>query len=453
MKVLLVNPPDLFLRGDGRASQLQPLGLASVGAYVAEAHDVRFLLPNTRAYRGDDPWGEIRRAIAAESPDVVGITAVTAQYLMACKTAQAVKAVDPAITTVLGGVHVTAQPVAALEHGAAFDYAIRGEGEGPFRQLLGHLAADSGSPADVAGLIWRDGPAIRVNAPGQPIADLDQLPVPLREGLVWADDIDPVFYQPVITVRGCPYQCIYCAVPNSNERQTRFRSVGHVLDEIEALVQHHAIPGIFFHDSVFTMHRKRTMDLCRGLIERGLARPFYCQTRVERVDPELLDVMAEAGCEQIFFGIESGDVESLRRIKKKVSLATIRQAGGWVKEREIRCTGFFMVGFPWETEESIQTTIDFACDLGLDGISLFSATPLPGTELWDMSGGDHLPESIDFTTPQVNLTSMPLARYRDVFDRARARVDRHNQAVCERRFRAQVPDAPPVDWIQRQAKI
>jgi len=202
---------------------------------------------------------------------------------------------------------------------------------------------------------------------------------------------------------------------------------------------------------VFTMHRKRTIEICDGLLERGLDLPFYCQTRADRVDSDLLDRMASAGCHQIFLGIESGEANSLERMKKKMSLGVIRDAVKRIKSRGIRCTGFFMIGFPWETEEGMGATIDFACDLELDGISLFSATPLPGTELWDLSGGDHLPDSIDFTTPQVNLTTMTEDRYREVFRGAKARVDTYNFSVVEKEYRAAVgPNvAKPLNWIER----
>src|SRR5690606_20224843 len=107
------------------------------------------------------------------------------------------------------------------------------------------------------------------------------------------------------------------------------------------------------------------VEICECLIARDLALPFACQTRAERVDAELLDLMVEAGCHQIFFGIESGDVDSLRKIRKKTPLDVIRGAVDMVKARGIRCTGFFMVGFPWENEHLIDKTVAFACELGL----------------------------------------------------------------------------------------
>jgi radical SAM superfamily enzyme YgiQ (UPF0313 family) len=153
--------------------------------------------------------------------------------------------------------------------------------------------------------------------------------------------------------------------------------------------------------------------------------------------------MVRAGCEQIFFGIESGDLESLAKIRKKMSLESIRAAVELVKARGIRCSGFFMVGFPWEDEVLIERTAEFATSLGLDAISLFSATPLPGTELWTLAGGSHMPGSIDFRTPQVNLTKLPDAEYAALFGRVKSRIDRYNESTMMARARA------AVSWLDR----
>ncbi|MEO1269223.1 MAG: radical SAM protein [Myxococcota bacterium] len=441
MKVLLVDPPDLFLKGQGLTRQVQPLGLAYVGAYLArEGHEVRFLLPDTRAYKGDDPWGELRSALEAESPDVVGLTAVTAMMPSALRMAQEVKAVDPTTVTVLGGTHVSSNPAQSLRQGHAIDYAIGGEGEETMAELLERLEQHrSGARRtleldSVKGLVWREGEAIRTNPPRPSIQDLDSLPMPMRDGLVWPEDIQPAFYQAMITLRGCPYRCIYCAVPSSNDRRTRYRSPDHVVDEIALLRERYAIPYLFFHDSVFTLNRARTEAICHRMQERGQVLPFACQTRTDRVDGALLDLLKASGCHQIFFGIESGDVRSLKRIRKKMTLESIRKAVEMVKERQIRCTGFFMVGLPWEDETLIRQTADFACDLGLDAVSLFSATPLPGTELWDMAGGDHMPDSIDFTRPQVNLTGLTSDAYAELFSEVKAQIDTYNQRQMMQRL-------------------
>lgn len=426
-----------------------PLGIAYLGAMlVREGHDVRLLLPDVRAYRGDDPWGELARAIADERPALLGITAVTALYPAAVRLAEVAKQAVPGLVVVLGGTHASADPRGALGGAPAIDYIVQGEGEHAIVALARALA-DGGrlDPARVPGLGWR-GPAGIVVNPGAPaIEDLDALPLPLRDPrhVIWNDDLHPALFQALITLRGCPYRCIYCAVPQSVDRKTRYRSAANVLDEIAAMRRDHDVPGLFFHDSVFSLHRARTVAICEGMIERGLVLPFTCQTRTDRVDGELLDLMQRAGCEQIFFGIESGDVESLRKIRKAMPLDSIRAAVELVKARGIRCSGFFMVGFPWEDEAMIERTAEFATSLGLDAISLFSATPLPGTELWTLAGGGHLPRSIDFRTPQVNLTKLADDAYAALFARVKRRIDDHNQAAMMARAGA------ATSWLERIA--
>ncbi|MFZ5482230.1 MAG: B12-binding domain-containing radical SAM protein, partial [Myxococcota bacterium] len=185
------------------------------------------------------------------------------------------------------------------------------------------------------------------------------------------------------------------------------------------------VPYLFFHDSVFTLHRKRTLELCRLLVARDLVVPFTCQTRADRLDDELLDALAAAGCRHVMFGIESGDAETLARIHKAMPLARVRESVAATRARGMRTTGFFMIGFPWETREAIERTADFAVEVGVDMVSLFSAVPLPGTELWEIAGGG-VPDAVDFRAPQVNLTRIP--DYPELFAAVKARLTAYNEA-------------------------
>lgn len=430
LKILLVDPPQLFLRAAGQTRYVQPLGLAYVAAALNPHHEVAMLLPDTRAYTGNQPWECLQQAIVDFAPEVLGFTAVTATFPAAQTLAKLARQALPELVTVIGGTHASADPLGCLGSASAFDYLVAGEGERTMLDLVNQLE-DLGKrfdPHKVPGLAWRDSAtgAIVRSTPRPPEPDLDNIAFPDRTNLLWPDQLHPTFYQSIITLRGCPYRCIYCAVPSSEGKRTRFRSAANVADEIELLVAQHQIPGFFFHDSVFTLNKRRAAALCNELIQRRVNLPFYCQTRTDRLDDEMADLLREAGCEQIFFGIESGDVESLTRIRKRTSLEEVEGAVQRVKSRGIRCTGFFMVGYPWETESLIKKTVDFATSIDLDAISLFSATPLPGTELWDITDSSQLPESIDFTTPQVNLTRLSDAAYKRAYAQAQHRVHQYN---------------------------
>lgn len=435
MKVLLVDPPHLFLQGKGYARQIHPLGLGYVGASLAQEHDVRLLQPDQRAYSGDDPWGEIEAAIRAEAPDVLGLSVLTANRAAAARLATMAKEIDPAMTVVLGGVHPTLLPEDTLRDVPDADYVVRGEGEITALELL--RALPDGDLYAIAGLAWRkDDGSVVLSEPRPPNRQLDKLPFPLRENLVWPDDIQPAFYQALMTIRGCPYKCLYCAIPMFNERSIRTRSPDNVADEIQVMVDQYGATYLFFHDPVYTVNRKRTLALCAELKRRGLALPHCIQTRPENVDAELLDAMKDAGLHTVFFGIESGSPQTLARMNRRMSPDRIRESVALASERGIRLGGFFMVGLPWEDEPEMRVTQDFARSLDLDMLVLSSASPFPGTELWDMVADPQLPDSIDFRTPQVNLTDMADDQYGAVFAEIRDSFDTYNRARVMRRHQA-----------------
>lgn len=426
MRVVLIDPPNHCLSAPGSSVQTQPLGLGYVAAALAAEHEVVQIIPDARIWAPEvDIYDAIVRAVVELRPGLVGLTAVTATWPSARTLARRLRAAC-GVPIVLGGVHAAFQPEQCLAE-PAIDLVVRGEGE-LAAVLLARAIEGGGEVRGVPGVWGRDGVGVWRGPPLAP-ADPDSLAPPRREGILWDEHLQPAFYQSMITLRGCPYTCIYCSVPASSERKTRYRSGERVVDEVAELRARWRIPYLFFHDSVFTLNRKRALAILDRLIERDLRVPFCCQTRTDRVDPELLLRMKEAGCHQIFFGIESGHVESLRRMNKAMPLAEIREAVGWVKDLGIRCAGFFMVGFPWETAEHLDATADFATSLGLDAVSLFSATPLPGTALWEMEGGVDLPESIDFRRPQINMTQMPDAEYAGRFVAIRERVDAYNRSV------------------------
>ncbi len=423
MKVLLIDPPNHCLNPDGGAVHVHPLGIGYIAAGLADRHDVRQFVPDVRDLRGRDSWRTIRDVVDSELPDIVGISAVTATFPSARRLASLCRdRLGPSVPIVMGGVHPTFRPDEAFAV-PAVDYVVRGEGEATMSELVDALERSAPTTA-IPGLLWRGG----AGPARPPNADLDGVPFPRREGIVWSEHLEPAFYQSIITLRGCPYKCIYCAISSSADRKTRYRSAENVAAEIAELKTRWDIGYLFFHDSVFTLNRRRTVALLELMIERDLTVPFACQTRTDRVDPELLTLLKKAGCHQIFFGIESGDADSLRQIRKAMPLDDIREAVRQAAALGIRCTGFFMVGFPWETERQIRRTANFATTIGLDAVSLFSATPLPGTELWDLSRDVDLPDSIDFRKPEINLTSMPAADYAQLYGEVSDQLTAYNRS-------------------------
>ena len=448
LKVLLIDPPVSFLKCNGERRYSLPLGLASIAAHLQQhGHQARLLFPDCKSYSGTDPWGLLQSVIAQERPDVIGITALTATLPAARKLVAISRAALGAdVPIVLGGPHATARPdqTARIPGVTA---VVNGEGERPMLELVqGWQKNRSFLAQQVPGVVLQLADGSVVKGPRKSSQqDLDQLPWPQRDNLVFNEDVHPVLYESLITLRGCPYKCIYCAIPNSSDRKTRYRSVDNICREIAHLRETYGTTRLMFYDSVFTLHRKRSSQLLDELRQRQLQMPFSCQTRADRVGPEMLDKLAESGCECIYFGIESGDVQSLRQIRKPMTLERIRSAVYETKKRGIRANGFFMIGFPWEDQVQAQATVEFALDLDLDMVSLFSATPLPGTELWELAAAQaEVPEDTgmglaDFRSAQLNMTKMSAEKYGRLFEEAVERFQVYNQRMVERRFTASWP--------------
>jgi len=233
----------------------------------------------------------------------------------------------------------------------------------------------------VKGLVWRDGDRIVVNADRPFIADLDDLPLPRHDLLPLDDYRAPLVGGPyafVVTSRGCPGGCRFCIKHVSYGSSVRFRSPQGVLAEIEQLVGL-GVRKIHMYADLFTVNRDHVMGICDGIRERGLDIRWTCNSRVDFVDAEMLRAMADAGCWMIAWGVESGDERMLRRMHKGTTLEQIRRALRWSREAGIMNWGYFIIGLPGETEESIRRTIDVAKELPLD-IALFHiAAPHPGT--------------------------------------------------------------------------
>jgi radical SAM superfamily enzyme YgiQ (UPF0313 family) len=235
--------------------------------------------------------------------------------------------------------------------------------------------------ARVKGLVWRRNGEVILN-PARPfIADLDDLPLPRHDLLPLQDYRAPLVGGPytfVVSSRGCPGGCRFCIKHVSYGRSVRYRSPDHVLAELEQLAAL-GVRKVHMYTDLFTLNREHVMGICEGIQARGLDLRWTCNSRVDFVDPELLQQMHAAGCWMISWGIESGEPRMLRRMNKGITTEQVEQALRWSKQAGIMNWGYFIIGMPGETEESIRTTIDFAKRLPLDLVLFHIAAPHPGT--------------------------------------------------------------------------
>jgi radical SAM superfamily enzyme YgiQ (UPF0313 family) len=215
---------------------------------------------------------ELERRLAAERPDVVGITAMTPTIPEALRVAKVARTVIPRARVVLGGVHPTLDPEGVLQHDEV-DFVVRGEGERPLADLADAL--ERGAPLDgVEGLCWREHGRLVLKQRAQPVANLDDLPsadyaaFPVERYVEHFAHLRGLRGISMIVSRGCPFQCSFCAVHQTMSRKWRTRSARRVVDDIVALKERWGIEGIWFKDSIFNLNREWTAEFCRLLVER-----------------------------------------------------------------------------------------------------------------------------------------------------------------------------------------
>ncbi len=396
MKVLLIAPP--FYRLLGSHYDGLHLGIAYIAAVLKErGHEVKMynadyagtadyadqrqLFENYPAYKAilndtsHPVWAEIKKNIAAFAPELIGITMLTPNYRSARIIAGLAKTINRDIKVAVGGTHPTLDPEGTLA-GGDFDYAVRGEGEFTLLAL-----ADNVKEEEIKGLSFRRGNRIVHNGVRPFIADLDTLPYPCRDSFL--NDTGNLDVGYLITGRGCPFSCAYCASQKLWLRKARFRSVANVIGELEFLKANYNSGVVRFADDTFTLDKPRAKEICRQIINRRLDIKWVCDTRADCLDKELVALMKEAGCIRVKIGAESGSDKILKAMHKGVTTAQIRQAVGLIKGAGLPVTVYLMIGYPQETNEDLKQTIEFARELGADYYSLSVLAPYYGTEVWD----------------------------------------------------------------------
>jgi radical SAM superfamily enzyme YgiQ (UPF0313 family) len=339
---------------------------------------------------------EMLHQVRGFGADLVGITCLSAFYFEAVRLSRLLKAAGYRV--VLGGVHPSILPHRTLVDSSC-DFVICGEGEKALVALCDRELAHEG----IQGCYARsdlNGEEKRVQY-AEVFEDLDHLPFP-----DW-DKMTPASFPKaphgaivknfpigvIMSTRGCPYSCTFCASPEFYNRRIRYRSPGNVADEIEMLVQRYGVREIHFEDDNLTLKRSHVESICRLLIERGIRLSWACPNgvRADKVDDELIRLMKESGCYYIAFGIESANDAILENVKKGETIETIHRAISIAARHDIVCQGFFIFGLPGETEASIRNTIDFALRSMLNRAQFLILDVLPGSELWTRLKGEFVP--------------------------------------------------------------
>lgn len=403
MRVMLVNPR-FRLPIDTRTTP--HLGLAYLGAVSEQRGDEVFLFD---ADVEDEPVAE---AVKRFAPDIIGITANTPQVKQAWRTAQAIKSIRPDIPVVLGGPHVSVLPAESTAR-PEVDIVVRGEGEAVWVRLCEIIeraqqqdpnfgASDLLDPAQghldgLLGITWHTPQGEERHNPDHPaIADLDTLPWPAYHLFKMnrytnlqpaTDHVDGARSFSILTSRGCPYRCTFCS-QSIMPIKWRARTPENVLAEWRHLVEELGAQEIGVLDDSANIMVDRLTTLADLLIEQNLSHVpwiFVNGIRANLASRELLGKLKKAGLRRTAFGVESGDPDILLSIDKKIDHDTIRQAFKNAKAVGLETIGFFIIGLPGETEESMERTIRFACEVDPLIANFSMMTPYPGTQVYEIA--------------------------------------------------------------------
>jgi radical SAM superfamily enzyme YgiQ (UPF0313 family) len=329
-------------------------------------------------------WKKMREELGKVKPKVIGVTMATPQYDVGLLMARLLREQNPGVPVVAGGVHPSALPEETLNN-PEVDVVVYGEGEVTAVELMEAFVKGTRELASVDGIYYKkDGKALHT-PPRALIADLDDLPFPMP---------DPVYaHHPrraILTSRGCYFRCTFCAQSSILGHNVRFRSPENVVEEIEYWYNT-GIRSFIIQDSTFTSKVDRAMAIMDLIRERGLKINWGFQTRVDLLPRELMQKAKDSGCDYIWIGVESGDPDILKAIRKGITMDQVRRAVEVIGEFDIETYLYFILGFTEDTFETMRATVEFARELDCYQTSFFMFTPFPGSEAFnDLARDDRL---------------------------------------------------------------
>jgi radical SAM superfamily enzyme YgiQ (UPF0313 family) len=390
MKILLAQPPSRHRERESIV--VPPLGLSYIAAVLEkDGHGVEIL----DAFALRQSWSEFENSIRKAHADIVGLGGMTPVIDNTYRAAKICRKYCEYL--VVGGPHVTVFAKDVFEQIPEADFAVYGEGENTFLELV-RTIDHSGDFSKIAGLATKEG----VNPPRELVSDLDSLPFPARH-LLPNHLYEYIFSRnrrmtTMFTSRGCPYQCIFCdkSVFGSKYRK---RSAENVVQEISLIKDMYEDVSIVFYDDLFTLDKKRVIRICQGILERGLRIDWKCEGRVDVVDDELLGWMRRAGCSMIAYGVESGNQKGIDYLNKNITLDQARSAFRMTQKAGIMTTAYFVLGIPVETYQDEMGTIEFARRLKPNYAQFSILSPFPGTKLYDDAIKEETYREIDAQNP------------------------------------------------------
>jgi len=387
MRVLLINPPikniitpelPLFVRQN--EGIFPPLGLMYIASYLRKNVDCTVKILDTLAEKMD--YGTIERHIRDFNPSIVGVTTHTHNLIDVILIVNIVRKINKTIHISLGGAHINAFPQESMET-LSIDSLVLGDGEITFAELVRCLQQKT-DLRKVKGIIFKEESKYLNTGSRGDIVDLDALPFPEREFLDYKKYYCILGKKAIMTTmissRGCPYECTFCSTPKGYYRT---RLPENIVEEMVSCIKL-GIEEIHFVDDTFNVDLDRVAKICHEIKKRGLKIRWSFRGRVDRLTEPLLRELKKAGCYRIHLGVESATDEGLRRLKKGIRVAQIKEAFRLTRDVGIDSVAYFLIGCPHEkTREDVLKMIDFSKEIDPD-FALFNVlTPYPSTELYE----------------------------------------------------------------------
>lgn len=384
-KILLIYPKSPVMNREDRCQQptkellvIPPLPPTDLLYLAAIAEQV-----GLEAYVRDySLGGDFEKDLEEIKPDylLANIATPTLNNDLECFTT-AKKILPKIVTIAKGAIFLTKNSEIMLKN-KAISYIIYGEPEETLKELL----QKEKEPKDILGLWYREGFIVKFSGVRPFIENLDELPFPARHlidnSIYRRPDNNKV--QAVIKVsRGCPHHCYFCLATPTSGNKVRMRSADNIIAEIRECITKYNIKNFIFWSDIFNQDREWTMLLCEKIIKSGLKFTWSANTRADTADERMAKMMYKAGCRLVSIGSESGSQFILDKIGKNITLNEIRDTVKAFKNAKIKIYNYFVLGLPWEDEDTAAATIDFAIELDTDFVSFYTAVPLPGTRFYN----------------------------------------------------------------------
>ncbi|MBI5742144.1 MAG: B12-binding domain-containing radical SAM protein [Nitrospirae bacterium] len=391
--ILFINPPLALAERYGSlaaaGAENCPHAFLYLGAVMKRhGYDVRILDASARMMT----VGDVLEYIDNVRPDYIGITASTISIDRTASLSAMIRGRFPKVKIIIGGPHISAVPAETFNLYEVFEYALVGEAEGSLPALLKALK-NGGCLDAVPGLCYRSGGNVVLNPVSKDYFDMTGIGLLAWDMLEGFPDrysaastyFSKTPYTDIITSRGCPFRCAFC---DRSVFGNRVRSMGidNIIRNLEHLIRNYGIKSVYFQDDTLLVLKDTFKELCDYLIRRKYDFVWSCNSRIDQINEVNLEMMKKAGCWQISFGIESGSERILQSMNKKIVPAQVIEKLGLVRKYGIKANGYFILGTPFETTETIAETVAFCRRIPLNTIRVSYFTPFPGSEMSDECG-------------------------------------------------------------------